>query len=342
MGDTNNHVEDLWFPDGNIIIRVGERVGAERVGERVCRVYKGFFATQSPVLADMLSTLQTNGRDTVGGIPVVTFPDEREDVLHWLKAMLVPGYFDMDRNRIDPDKLLAVLRLSHKYDVHALRRRSLEYLAGFLPVDYQDFQSKHYAHNVMSRLDNAPLDFYPPIYAIAREIGALWLIPGIIYKMQNIMSGKTSMLDAIHRLPMPLNASFVKRMDKVSRLITRCFPSSSFISIRQSCPRSPIDYYDEYDSDAEPSCGTQWYDLDFWLQRLHADPLRFYGRDGGAWAGGADMEEEEGMCDGCCKAMRARVERGCAKFWDELPKCLGLPAWKHLLAAKAKDLSNID
>ncbi|TRM62121.1 hypothetical protein BD626DRAFT_67503 [Schizophyllum amplum] len=60
-----NHVPDLWFPDGNVIIRVGERI---------CCVYKGFLATQSPVLSDMFSFPQPSLPIHIG-LPTVTFPD---------------------------------------------------------------------------------------------------------------------------------------------------------------------------------------------------------------------------------------------------------------------------
>ncbi|TRM66465.1 hypothetical protein BD626DRAFT_451495, partial [Schizophyllum amplum] len=264
MGDTNNHIEDLWFPDGNIIIRVGERV---------CRVYKGFLATQSPVLADMFSFPQPDGADTVDGLPVVTFPDEPEEVLYWLKAMMVPGYFDMDRHRIYRDRLFAVLRLSHKYDVRHLRRRSLEYLAGLLPVNVKTFQDDRYTYDTIPGHYKAPLGFYPPVHAIAHEVGALWLIPGIIFKMHDVTSWDDpdeDKPDNMHELLMPLNATFLARMDRIPQLIARHFPADNFISLRKDCPRLRPEY------DDEPSCDTQWYDLDRWLRGLHAHPLSFY------------------------------------------------------------------
>ena len=76
-------IPDLCFPDGNIVIRVGERV---------CRVHQSILAANSPVLADMFSVPQPTDGEMYEGLPMISFPDPPEDVLHWLKSMLLLGY----------------------------------------------------------------------------------------------------------------------------------------------------------------------------------------------------------------------------------------------------------
>ena len=74
-------IEDLWFDDGDIRIAVGDQV---------CCVHRSALAEASPVLRDMFDFPQPPGDDP-SRPPLFTFPDRPDQVLHWLKAMLLPG-----------------------------------------------------------------------------------------------------------------------------------------------------------------------------------------------------------------------------------------------------------
>ncbi|KAI5827864.1 hypothetical protein K523DRAFT_278076, partial [Schizophyllum commune Tattone D] len=91
---------NLWFHDGNVIVRAGDRF---------CRLYRELLATQSSVLAD-----KPADAETFNGLPVLTLPDEPDEVLVWLKSLLLYPRL------IGPQKVLAVLRLSHKYNISYL------------------------------------------------------------------------------------------------------------------------------------------------------------------------------------------------------------------------------
>ena len=74
-------IEDLWLDDGDIRIAVGDQV---------CCVHRSALAEASPVLRDMFAFPQPPGDDP-SRPPLFTFPDRPDQVLHWLKAMLLPG-----------------------------------------------------------------------------------------------------------------------------------------------------------------------------------------------------------------------------------------------------------
>ncbi|TRM66479.1 hypothetical protein BD626DRAFT_482734 [Schizophyllum amplum] len=65
MSEGKDQVKGLWFPDGNLIISIGDHV---------CRVHKSVLASHSPVVADMLSVPQPDSADMLDGIPAMTLP----------------------------------------------------------------------------------------------------------------------------------------------------------------------------------------------------------------------------------------------------------------------------
>ncbi|TRM66480.1 hypothetical protein BD626DRAFT_159094 [Schizophyllum amplum] len=215
-------------------------------------------------------------------------------------------------------------------DVRHLRRRSLEYLASLLPVDIAIIQAGNILQTsgTIPDQDDVPLDFYPVIDAIAHEVDALWLIPCIVYMLHNHMSDP-SIHDHLSTMPTPFAISLISQLHKTSRLISQHFSPGRLVLIRHACEQL--------------SCTPGWVDLDKWMTALHEDPLRFYSStnvegvepDGS----GDELELAESMCDSCCQTMRAYVALECTAFWDELPACLGLPAWRDLLSARAMDLA---
>ncbi|KAL1661277.1 hypothetical protein GGF50DRAFT_129613 [Schizophyllum commune] len=168
-------MSDFCLPNGIIVIRVGDRI---------CRVHQSILAANSPVLADMLSVLQPQNSETFGELPMMSFPDPPEDVLHWLKSMVLPGYFEVYPSRVRQDKLLATLRLSHKYGVQTLRQRALYHLSVAFPSVFGDdvklLLDKD--HRRQTSIDgDFNVDFFCKVHALAVEIGADWLLPSLIY-----------------------------------------------------------------------------------------------------------------------------------------------------------------
>ncbi|KAL1720368.1 hypothetical protein EV715DRAFT_289333 [Schizophyllum commune] len=203
-------IPELWLPDGNIVIRVGERV---------CRVHQSILAANSPVLADMFSVPQPRDGEIFEGLPMISFSDPPEEVLHWLKSMLLLGYFEVYPSHIHQDKLLATLRLSHKYGVQTLRQRALYHLSIAIPNMGSD-HTTGFRKSFAAIDGGCTVDFLCKVQAVALEIGARWLLPSVIY---NIHSATYLDAEARARLPELLPSHDMLRLADVARLILTHF-----------------------------------------------------------------------------------------------------------------------
>jgi hypothetical protein len=77
------HVQELWFDDGNIVIQAGNRQ---------FRVYRGVLAARSTVFQDMLSFPQPPDSELVEGCPLVQLHDSTAEVTVLLKAIFDSGW----------------------------------------------------------------------------------------------------------------------------------------------------------------------------------------------------------------------------------------------------------
>ncbi|TRM56195.1 hypothetical protein BD626DRAFT_466797 [Schizophyllum amplum] len=324
MSAALNKVEDLWFPDGNVIIRVGDRV---------CRVYKGFLASQSSVLADMFSIPQPphgedmmHGTDVMDALPVVALPDPQEEVTHWLRAMFLPGDFEAHPTPVGSSQLLAVLRLSHKYDVQYLRRRALVHLAACFPTDVDGVQDislnwTSQVNNIQLQGAESPVAFDARVYTVANEIGALWLVPFTVYAMHTDTWTSTYAIDDIVNSDCAISLTLVVRLYKIANLVQQHFPVGFVSGFSDSeCAHDSLckDY------ERRRQCDT--------IEALQVIPLTYYSRS----SEGHHMAND--ICPACCRIMLEQYSDACMMFWEELPATLELPSWQDLLAIKARDL----
>ncbi|TRM62117.1 hypothetical protein BD626DRAFT_596566, partial [Schizophyllum amplum] len=314
-----NHIPDLWFPDGNVIIRVGKRL---------CCVYKGFLASQSPVLSDMFSFPQPKSVDTFMGLPTVAFPDADQDVEHWLKALFVPGYFKNYPEEVDGTKLLAVLRLSHKYDVQYYRRCGLRYLAHNYATDLEGhYQTPRRNTSNKSAITPMDDDLIAESYTLAMEIGALWLIPSMVYNLHVLSYSRPAKADQIAA---SISHSGTAHLWRIGLLAgTRLAggfsqsvwpPSSQF-----QCPGQ------------KRLCSLDACILLCENSTLYvSDPLGFFSPH--RIESMLSHHKELQVCTTCLEVLRERHGKKCKVFWETLPEELGLGTWAELRALKARDL----
>ncbi|KAJ7272520.1 hypothetical protein C8J57DRAFT_1599931 [Mycena rebaudengoi] len=90
-------------------------------------VSRDFLATRSLVFRDMLSLPVLPDSDMMLGCPF--------DITYFLKALVYYEFFEPLSRATTFDILDSVLRMSHKYDAEALRKRALIHLSSALFVD---------------------------------------------------------------------------------------------------------------------------------------------------------------------------------------------------------------
>jgi hypothetical protein len=79
------HVEDLWFEDGNLILRAENSL---------FRIYSGFLAARSSVFRDMLAfPPPPEGNAMMDGCHIVTVYDSAKDMTVFLKAIIDSRYY---------------------------------------------------------------------------------------------------------------------------------------------------------------------------------------------------------------------------------------------------------
>ncbi|TRM63532.1 hypothetical protein BD626DRAFT_568925 [Schizophyllum amplum] len=313
-------IQDLWLPDGLIIIRAGDQI---------CRVPRGSLASNSSVLSESMP--QPSVAEKVDGLPVVTFPDPPEEVLHWLKAMLVPGYFEVFPSKITSVKLLAVLRLSHKYDVKHLRQRALHHLSTALPTDLASELALLHGIAKSSVTGPCHIDFYCSVNALAQEVGALWLLPSVLYGLHTMTWPDKEKLDNLVSSQL-LTATDVLRLWAVARAVIAEFSISKI---------------NPHHSDGCPTNGCE--DGPTWVlhniySTLLAKPLGLLNpphSDGLVNVAHYVQDMMDGdTCIACREAVLQNHSKADQDFWDALPgsNVLGIPDWTELLAAKERDI----
>ncbi|KAF7295805.1 hypothetical protein HMN09_01123400 [Mycena chlorophos] len=183
-GKAVHRVDELWFPDGNIIVQAGLAQ---------YKVYRGTLARESSIFEDMLSIPQPPSPDIdlVDAYPVVVLPDTEIEVTPFLRAIFDPQYFPAFPGRTTFDDVYGCLRLGNKYAVDHLRRRALVHFTSQFRTTLEEWDSCAYRTN---RANWAPAEiisweaapdndasFLLKCIQVAREVEADWTMPMIFY-----------------------------------------------------------------------------------------------------------------------------------------------------------------
>ncbi|KAL1689743.1 hypothetical protein GGG16DRAFT_57204 [Schizophyllum commune] len=300
---------DLWFDDGNLVIQTGLAL---------FRVHKGVLCFHSSVLRDMASFPVSASFETYEGAQLAAFPDDAQDMHHFLRALYVPDYFLPPPEIKTFEKLEGVLRLAHKYDVPSLRQRALRHMARACITDLDELKDEIN----LNRSYTATFDDLGPLLkaeiALAREVQALWALPILLLNMglrdrlelTSILHTKTSTYAG-----KPRALSLEDLLASLS--VYKAVMDSDMLEI----------FYGE-------PCG-----MDKCSRREHlivtvgiasarAKPLTAF-----------DEWMRHGASNAFCRAAaRVASDKEKKRIWDSLPEVAGLPPWDKLLELKKQDI----
>ncbi|KAJ7213122.1 hypothetical protein GGX14DRAFT_620272 [Mycena pura] len=295
----------VWFEDGTIIL--------EAEGSRF-KVFKGILAANSTVFSDMLvvGSNPANNDEMVEGCPVVRVYDTALDLMHFLKALHYVGYYDPPETK-DFLMIAAILRLSTKYNVEFLRRRTLAHIASLYPTTLQEWDQ---------RLDNAMEVFNArpfAVFLLAKETGHHALLPACMYlcadtvDINDILDGLAS-IDGKHiELEWVDKRACIRgRQNLLLALRSEVFAFLTNLKIPncsspQRCDSAKL----------------------HWLQSLEASlgngcpgifSIKF------PW-----ISFRKAVCETCYSASYNNSNKQRQRIWDKLPSYFDMPSWEELV-----------
>ena len=210
--------------------------------------------------------------------------------------------------------------MAHKYDVPALRRCALEHLATVLATGLGDLSTRRYIDELFDCLpDNCDLPLLKAVIALAREVGAVWLLPLAYY---DTLTHDVANLDIAQEL--------LGRQRDITRAdFSACLRGRVFL-----LEKIPYSLF------ATPCQGTSVDNCSFEkLRSFTADDLPGYFKEPltyfTSWISEGDNNK---ICEKCQLDMRRDYDTWLENVWETLPTLFNLPGWKDLLKLKRQDL----
>ncbi|KAF8193261.1 hypothetical protein K438DRAFT_1589597 [Mycena galopus ATCC 62051] len=312
VADEDTRVEDLWFFDGSLVIKAGAKL---------FRVYKAQLAARSTVFKAMIESgiPENQGDELIDGIPVVVLHDAAEDVEVFLRAIFDSSYFMPSPERAYFTDVIAILRLSHKYDVEYLHRRALQHLeVDFYRGSVEEYMTIKSRHLKYNRTHGHNLR-YSTLIGAALEVGALWLLPMAYYafsfrKFEALLS-ILSDNDANHPYVRTCLAGWHRMMRAnidLHRFLLQAEPRPYCLKPNGTCTVAHNTWRTMVVDFDEGICAP----FDSWELMISTAKVA------------ADF------CIPCHAAATKNMQRALDIFWNDLPSYFDLPGWSDLNAMK--------
>ncbi|KAJ7106435.1 hypothetical protein C8R43DRAFT_906209, partial [Mycena crocata] len=300
--------EGLWFEDCGLIIR------AENT---LFRVSRDVLAIHSPVFRDMLALPPPPDADTMEGCPFVRLPDSAADVTVFLKTLFYYNFFEAHPASTTFSCVAGILRMSHKYEVDALRKRALTHISSLHPTTLQGWEA-------LGEEDMEPFgDSFLHHIVLARQLSIDWILPIALYRVtkysyesqiiggnggfeldredkincmvagRQMETANTKILDFLWT-PEVIDGCQSQRKCTSSRFAQRRRVEGWRTCSPEESPRMPLDFWKE----------NSWKMLD--------------------------------VCDVCLSAMKITHQAARQAFWDGLPAMFGFQDWSVFEDTKSK------
>lgn len=317
-------VEELWFDDGNLILKAENSL---------FRVYGGFLAARSSVFRDMLTfPPPEEGNATFEGCPIVTVYDVAPDLTRFLKAIFDSrwvaffcciilcqnansgtshsSYFEPPPTPTDLATVESILRLSLKYDVQYLKRRAISHLNSTFPMTLTAWRTREKTRTIPP-VDNTPF----AAFRTAKEFDLDWILPSILYCISSHPIEKT-----LDHAMFGAEKITLKWADKRLCVIGR---QKLLLNQSQSALQMARTAHNGVDGCTGEICAAT---------RLHcADVLSSWDM-----AGFLDYFEDNAcnyydeFCPACRTAFICSCGSATQQMWDDLPTMFDLPSWEDL------------
>ncbi|KAJ6630419.1 hypothetical protein B0H10DRAFT_1774514 [Mycena sp. CBHHK59/15] len=313
--DEPQRFKDLWFDDGNLVLRAEGNM---------YRVYRGILAARSPVFKDMFALPQPADAEVIEGCPVVRLPDPALEVTVFLRAIFDPVFFEPYPAATNFHIVAGILRLSNKYAVDYLRHRALVHFSSAYFTTLREWQASGEESSPWKRPSwhsSAPLSVYIVSIALAREVEVPWILPFAFYCLA---------VECAHNVNSALGhfyhngrTSTLSNADQ-ARLLQGCIP--------QVTATTSVVRFLHFPAAVAGCTGGQKCSL----ERLRAMERVQDDRDSGEYQCQPLSIWDEvdwdslACCRPCMKALKLRHKKDRQEFWEQLPETYDLPGWEQL------------
>ncbi|KAJ7858347.1 hypothetical protein B0H14DRAFT_662007 [Mycena olivaceomarginata] len=308
-------IEDLWFSDGSLVVRAENSI---------FRVSGAVLAARSSVFQDMLAFPQPGSVgsevENLDGVPIVELHDLAAETESFLRSIFDSSFFMPPPASPALSDILAIVRLSHKYDISYLHCRALNHLSTTYPTELPVF---------LEHLNNFPAGFeslkssadaHLRVLGVIHEVNALWLLPAAYARASKCLPKKLFSAPSWSTLPDTIkhnlyiaHAHQARHIAAIVRAVGGDASDTAACTAPQTCPAEILSVVVALlEQVGQVDMEFNFFDVkDIFLPSV--------------WDGlGAPM------CDGCMAHRAAQVEASMQRVWDALPGHLGLPPWEEL------------
>ncbi|KAJ7814553.1 hypothetical protein B0H14DRAFT_2522183 [Mycena olivaceomarginata] len=326
VDNTPTRVEDLWFPDGYLVVQAEQSL---------FRISGGILAARSSVFTDMLAFTQPPDAETIDGCPVVRLPDRAEDLTCFFRAIFDSSFFETYPTKVSFESVLSVLRCSDKYEVEYLRRRALVHLSYDFPTTLTALDAasaKESATNFREIwIESILASACVAVIQLARQVNALWLLPIAFYELATRDNATIQIV-----LHCSTSNNHPARLSGDDQIL---FLTSSMLI--GHLEHEALGFLHSMENSAECSRGTRCEAARLkaiakahLLITMVTSPIPL----GICSVPGVWGDLSKGCCVKCYNCLKEAHAIARQKIWDELPGICGLPPWPELEKMKADAL----
>ncbi|KAJ7367160.1 hypothetical protein DFH08DRAFT_1005369 [Mycena albidolilacea] len=282
---------DIWYEDGNVVLQAESKQ---------FRVHWSILTSQSSFFKDLQGLSQPDeNQPCVDGFPVVELPDSVVDVEYLMKGLYLPTF--LGQPALPLPVIEALIRLGRKYDFRDLLDFAVARLTYENPTTIEAYDALLDSDRkyTPTRIVKSPGLLFDTI-TLAQENGIMSVLPCAFYR---ILRRFETLFDHI-----PRNDGTLAALSSAD--LHRCVGPAT-----GSCKLSS--------DQATPCIKIRDSRLNDYFDSLHLGALSTFSPS-------AKGNRKLQLCTDYKESVRALVDGGRARMWDELPGFFELPPWDKL------------